>query len=169
MAEPLTYATIADMSARFDKQELIELTDKTNIPPAEIDQAKVQTAIDDAVAFVDGYIAQVYALPLKGCAKPALPGQPIEYVAPPKLKRWVCDVARYNLYDDLAPEHEVYRRYQITKDELESLANGETMLACPWGGSPGDLVGVDPLNPDGETLYSADPRRITDATVKGYK
>ena len=170
MAELLTYATIADMVRRFDEQELIELTDTTNIPPSEINEAKVQAAIDDAVATVDGFIGVVYRLPLQGCAKPVTtPGGAIEYAAPPKLTRWVCDIARYNLYDDLAPENEVYRRYKATLAELRSFADHGELLACPWGGSPGDLIGTDPLNPGGKTLFCASPRRITDATVKDYK
>lgn len=169
MTTPLTYATVDDMKRRFDERELIELTDIDNIPPSQINETKVQAAIDDAVAQVDGFIGVVYKLPLQGCQKPAVPGQPIEYVAPPKLTRWVCDLARYYLYDDLAPEAEVYRRYKAALAELRSFADNGELLACPWGGSPGEVINVDPLNPGGQTLFCASPRRITDASVKDYK
>ena len=126
----MNYATVDDMAARFTERELIELTDTENIPPSTVDTPRVLVKLGDAQAFVDGYVGQVYRLPLQGCAKPpAVPGGPTEYVAPPVLTRLVCDVARYYLHDDLAPENEVYRRYKAAVKELEAIATGTAAVS----------------------------------------
>jgi hypothetical protein len=112
-------------------------------------------------------VARVYRLPLLGCAKPVVTPGVIDYACPPQLTRIVCDVARYYLYDNLAPEHEVYLRFKAASQELQAIANGATVLTCPWGGAPGALVASDPLG-DAEAYYSFGPRRITDDSAGGY-
>lgn len=165
----MNYATVNDMIARVTERELIELTDLENIPPSTVDTARVEVKIGDAQAFVDGYVGQVYRLPLRGCAKPpAVPGGPIEYAAPPVLTRLVCDVARYYLHDDLAPENEVYRRYKAAVKELEAIATGAAMLSCPWGGSPGELVSSDAQSGGDEVRSAFSQRAITDESMRGF-
>ncbi len=165
----MIYATAADLVARFGELELVQLTDLENIPPSIIDLGRVETKIGDACAFIDGYVGQVYRLPLAGCAKPlTVPGGTIEYAAPPVLVRVACDLARYYLHDDLAPENEVYRRYKAAVRELETIAAGKAQLACPWGGSPGDLVGSDAQSGGNEVWSEFSPRQVTDATIKGF-
>lgn len=162
----MSYATTADMVARYGQAELVQLTDVTNIPPSTVDAARVATKLDDASVFIDGYVGQVYRLPLLGCRKPN--GAGFDLVAPPVLVRLACDLARYYLYDDLAPEHEVYRRYKAALKELEDVARGATQLACPWGGSPGELIGADAQSGSAETQYSFSPRAVTDETLRGF-
>lgn len=163
----MIYATVANMVDRFGELELIQLTDLDNMPPSTMGTARVAVKLEDATAFVDGYVGQVYRLPLQGCAKPAtLPGGAVEYVAPPVLTRITCDLARYYLHDDLAPENEVYRRYKAAVKELDDIASGKALLACPWGGSPGELVGGD-AQQGSETSYSFSPRQITDG-MRGF-
>lgn len=164
----MDYATVQDLIARFGERELIELTDPDDL--AQVKDAKVNTVLGDAHAFVDGYVGKVYRLPLPGCTKPApMPGNAnaVEMVAPPLLTRMVCDVARYYLYDDLAPEHEVYIRFKATTKELEAIASGDMLISCPWGGQPGfSLTGEDPGA--GEVLFGFSPRQVTDDTLRGY-
>jgi phage gp36-like protein len=162
----MIYASVPDMVARFGELELIQLTDTTNIPPAEIDVARVEVKLGDAQAFVDGYVGQVYRLPLAGCVK-FVTGGAQEYVPPPVLTRLTCDLARYYLYDDLAPENEVYRRYQAAVKELEAIANGKAHLSCPWGGSPGVALVADAQSSDVETRSSF-RRGITDDDLRGF-
>jgi phage gp36-like protein len=162
----MIYATLADLVARFGETELVQLTDTTNVPPRTVDAARVATKIDDAAAFIDGYVGQVYRLPLAGCAKPIAGG--FEYVAPPVLTRLACDLARYYLYDDLAPESEVYRRYKAALKELEAIADGGVQLSCPWGGSPGALIGADAQSGGLETQSCFVPRAITADTLRGF-
>lgn len=163
----MNYATVQDMIDRFSERELIELTDPDIVA---VQVSKAQRALDDAQAFADGYVGRVYRLPLAGCAKPApVPGNPgaVDYVAPPQLTRIACDVARYYLYDDLAPEHEVYLRYKAAERELTALAEGKAVLSCPWGGTPGTLVAGDAPG-DAEVFYGFSPRQISDDNLRGF-
>lgn len=163
----MQYARIADLVDRFGEQELIELTD----PDLQaVQPAKAERALDDAQSFADAFVGVVYRLPLAGCAKPApVPGdmQAVQYVAPPQLTRIVCDVARYYLYDALAPEHEVYLRYKAAQHELAQIAEGRAVLACPWGGQPGQLVAGSAPG-EGEVMHGFSPRSVTDDSLRGF-
>lgn len=160
----MDYATPQDLIARYGEAELIQLTDPTE--QQAVDTARVQRAIDDAVALANAYLGKVYALPLAGCTKPApVPGNPqaTEQVPPPQLARIVCDVARYYLYDDLAPEAEVYRRFKTAVAELQAIGEGAARLICPWGGEPGVFASRGPAA--GETFYAFAPR----SAAEGYR
>ena len=163
----MRYATLVDLQARFGEAELRERTDPDALT---INEAAVERALDDAHADADGALALVYALPLAGCTKPApVPGNPsaVEYVVPPQLMRICCDVARYYLHDNLAPEHEVYLRFKGAERELQAIAEGKTVLSCPWGGQPGlQLAGDAPG--DAEVFSSFSPRSITDDGLRGF-
>ena len=163
----MNYATVQDMIDRFGEAELIQLTD---LDLLAVQAPKAQRALDDAQALADGYVGRVFRLPLAGCAKPApVPGDvgAVQMVAPPQLTRIACDVARYYLYDDLAPEHEVYLRYKAAERELGQIAEGKTVLSCPWGGAPGQLVAGDAPG-DAEVHFSFSPRQITDDSMRGF-
>ena len=163
----MMYATVQDMVDRFGEREMIQLTD---VDIQAVQTAKAERAIDDAQAYADGFVGRVYSLPLPGCAKPApQPGDlgAVVYVAAPQLTRIVCDVARYYLYSDLAPEHEVYLRYKAAARELEAIGSGNAVLACPWGGSPGTLVSGSAPG-EGEVLFGFSPRSITDENLGNY-
>lgn len=158
----MIYATVADMAARFGERELIELTDPEL---QEVKTARIELKLGDAQAFADSYVGVVYQLPLQGCAKPE--GPTTVYVCPPQLTRIVCDVARYFLYDDLAPEHEVALRFKGAQGELQAIAAGRAVLTCPWGGKPGAALDTGALNA-GEALYEFSPRQITDESLRGF-
>ena len=161
----MQYATVADMTGRYGVTEMVQLTDPDN---AVVNAPRIERMLADAQAYADGFIGRVYRLPLLGCAKPALqPGAPPERVCPAQLIRIVCDVARYYLYDDLAPEHEVYLRYKAAEKELTAIASGQMLLACSWGGAPGELVASDPLGA-GDVYYHFSPRQITDDSMRGF-
>ena len=163
----MQYATVQDMIDRFGQAELVQLTDPQLLA---VQAPKAQRALDDAQHLADAYVGQVYALPLAGCSKPApVPGDvhAQSQVPPPLLTRLVCDVARYYLYSDLAPEHEVYLRYKAAERELTQIAEGKSVLSCPWGGVPGTLVAGDAPG-DAEVFHGFSPRRITDDTLRGF-
>ena len=163
----MQYATVQDMIDRFGQAELVQLTDPQLLA---VQAPKAQRALDDAQHLADAYVGQVYTLPLAGCSKPApVPGDvhAQSQVPPPLLTRLVCDVARYYLYSDLAPEHEVYLRYKAAERELTQIAEGKSVLSCPWGGVPGTLVAGDAPG-DAEVFHGFSPRRITDDTLRGF-
>ena len=154
----MNYATVQDMVDRFGELELTQLT--AGAAANAVDTDKAGRALDDAQSFVDGFVGAVYQLPLRGCAKPApTPGDmsAVVYVAPPALTRLTCDVARYYLYDQVAPDHEVFVRFKAAEKSLVSLAEGKTVLSCPWGGQAGaQLEGNQPGS--AEVAYGFAPR-----------
>ncbi len=160
----MQYATVQDMIDRFGEPEMIQLTDPAE--QAAVQSARIQLKLDDAHALADGYLGRVYTLPLAGCAKPVGVGA-VQYVPPPQLTRIVCDVARYYLYDDLAPESEVYRRFRAATAELQAIADGKARLVCPWGGEPGASASSGPAA--GETYYDFAPRSIGRDADWGYR
>lgn len=163
----MSYAIVDDMVSRFGQLELVQLTDRDNIPPSTMDDARIQGALADASAAIDGYIGQVYRLPLRGCLKPLIPGTDPEYAMPPVLVRLTCDIARFYLYDDLSPENEVHRRYQLALKDLDGISTGKTMLSCPWGGSPGELVAAD-AQQGMEVRHDFGSRAVRDETLRGF-
>lgn len=163
----MNYATIQDMASRFGERELIELTDPDL---TAVRAPRVEQALADAQAFADGFLARVFRLPLTGCAKPApVAGNPgaVELLPPPQLVRVVCDVARYYLYDELAPEHEVNVRYRAAERELVAIAEGKVILHCPWGGQPGAQVAGDAPG-EGEVFHGFSRRQVTDDSLRGF-
>ena len=163
----MNYATVQDMIDRYGEPEMIQLTDPDILA---VQTAKAQRALDDAQAFADSFVGRVYRLPLPGCSQPApVPGEPhaVQFAPPLQLTRIACDVARYYLYSNLAPEHEVYLRYKAAERELTQIADGKAVLACPWGGAPGLLVAGDAPG-DAEVLYHFSPRQVSDDTLRGF-
>ncbi|MDR1063049.1 MAG: DUF1320 domain-containing protein [Azoarcus sp.] len=154
----MLYATCKDMVARFGETELIQLTDREHVPPSCLDRRLLDTALADAQAEIDSYLAKRYCLPLTGCQNGSG-----GLGAPRVLVRLACDIARYHLHDDLAPEHEVRRRYLAVIDVLAAIADGNILLTCPLGDAPGEI-----LSRAGETEYQFSPRQVTDDTLKGF-
>lgn len=162
----MIYATVADMISMFTEIELIQLTDPMN--NAEINPVLIAGRIADAQGVIDGWIGKVYRLPLRGCAAPpAAPGDPVTYTVPPQLVRIACDIARFYLYKDVAPDNVIYLRYKAALAELQAIAEGKAGLSCPLGGLPGDLVGAD-AQEGWEVRHSFSPRQITDDSTRGY-
>lgn len=107
----MAYATQQDMVDRFEEGELIQLTDHENI--GVINTVVLAKALDDADAFIDGYLASRYTLPLA--------------VVPKSIVRMACEITRYFLYDNLAPD-EIRRRYEDAEKFLAALAKGSITL-----------------------------------------
>lgn len=123
----MPYATQQDLVDRFGEEELIQLTDRTNIPVSAIDPVVVERAIEDASALIDGYLQKVLALPLA--------------VVPPVLVKSAADIARYYLHGKSADkESAVTRAYNeavsfmrdVSKGVVQLSAGGET--PAPAGG-----------------------------------
>lgn len=164
----MQYASVQDLIDRFGERELIQLTDQDELQVVKTPRA--QRALDDAQAFVDSFVGRVFGLPLQGCPKPApVAGDvhAVEHVAPPQLMRICCDVARYYLHTSISPEHEVYLRFKTAERELLSIADGKTLLSCPWGGAPGQQLAGDA--PGEAEVYSSFSRRsVSDDDLGGY-
>ena len=109
----MPYATQAQMTDRFGVDELIQLTDRDGLAGAIV-VAVLNAALLDADEEIDSYLRGVRALPLVA---------PI----PERLVRVACDLARYHLYDDHAPEG-VRTRYQDGIRWLRDVAGGKASL-----------------------------------------
>ena len=110
----MPYATQAQMIDRFGEAELIQLTDRGAAQTGIIVAAGLNAALLDADEEIDSYLRSVRTLPLAA---------PI----PERLVRVACDLARYHLYDDHAPEG-VRTRYQDGIRWLRDVAAGKASL-----------------------------------------
>ncbi|QRK80182.1 DUF1320 domain-containing protein [Shewanella sp. LZH-2] len=107
------YATSGNMLSRFGEQDLTLLTEREDSVPGEINLALLEQALRDASAEIDGYIAGRYVLPLT--------------TVPAVLERNCCDIARYFLYGDKAPE-QVEKRYNAVVKFLTAVSKGDISL-----------------------------------------
>jgi len=94
-----------------------------------VDTAVAQVALNSAQSEVDGYVGAKYLLPLS--------------VWPVLLTDLTCDVARYKLYKDQAPDA-VLKRYEQAIAKLRDIAAGRIKIDAPAGAEPAprDLVVV---------------------------
>ncbi|MCK2095630.1 gp436 family protein [Thauera aromatica] len=125
----MTYATTADMVEHFGEREMVELTDRGEVPTGLIDEAVMQRALLCADAEIEGYLAVRYALPLPQVSD--------------RLLHLACDIARYHLYPHEVSEH-VKERYDAAVRVLREIAAGAVSLgltgASTGGGDGAGLV-----------------------------
>lgn len=115
------YATSTDMINRFGSHELVLLSNK-DTRAETINQAVLDTALQDAGHRINGYLAGRYPLPLA--------------TVPAVLVVLCCDLARHQLYDDKAPEA-VLARYEAAIAFLEDVGKGKLGLGVnAEGASP---------------------------------
>ena len=117
------YATPDNMLSRFGEQDLALLTEREDSVPGEINLALLEQALSDASAEIDGYIAGRYVLPLT--------------TVPAVLERNCCDIARYFLYGDKAPE-QVEKRYAAVVKFLTAVSKGDISLGLATTGETAD-------------------------------
>jgi phage gp36-like protein len=121
------YCTKQDMIDRFGEAELAQRTDRIN--GAVIDDAVLTLKMADAADEIDSYLTQ-YALPL-----PSVPNG---------LVARSCDIARYNLYQNLDLEETsmVRSRYNAAIAWLKLVAKGGVQLGVDDNGSTTDAQTV---------------------------
>lgn len=113
----MPYCTLQDLIERYSSDELIQLTDDTNV--GEIDESVVAQAIADADGEIDGYLSGKFAAPITPIPKP--------------LVRIACDIARYYLYDDGATD-QVTKRYNDAIAFLKGVAKGDITIGVTAAG-----------------------------------
>jgi phage gp36-like protein len=107
------YATKANMIARFGENEVIALTDRANL--GVIDDAVLASALAEADAEIDPYLAPRHQLPLAS--------------VPKILTGYACDIARYRLCGANVSETEAIRnRYKDAVRFLENVSSGKIGL-----------------------------------------
>lgn len=108
------FATIADMEARFDRAELVQLTNQDG--EDSVDEARLNQALKRANNEVLSHIAAKYDV-AAGLVQTALD----------RLCDIACDLARYYLYRE-TPTDGVKDRYQTARADLRDLRDGKTKL-----------------------------------------
>ena len=109
----MTYAAAEDMQNRFNHQDLVLLTEREHSTPGEVDMAVLTQALEDATAEINAYLSGRYTLPLS--------------IVPTALVRICCDIARYFLSGDNAPEH-IHTRYTDALKFLQAVNQGTVSL-----------------------------------------
>lgn len=107
------YATAQDLQERFPATDLKQLTD---IHGEVIDSARLDTALRDASAEIDGYLQARYPLPLP--------------VVPAHLVTLACNIAMYRLQAgrNIEKEDDVRTRYSDAVKYLERVNAGTLQL-----------------------------------------
>ena len=120
----MSYATRADLEARFGADEALDLAGTGDV--------RIEAALADASAEIDAALAAAYRLPLGGAEKSPgtgaekSPGTGAES-SWPRLVAIACDLARARLYDDVSSA-EVSARAEHARTALGRLADGEEAL-----------------------------------------
>ncbi|WP_153768156.1 DUF1320 domain-containing protein [Labrenzia sp. CE80] len=143
----MAYATQQDLIDRFGEEELVQLTDRTNLPASTIDADVVTAALSDAEALADSYLAKRYRLPL----------DPVHDV----LTRTVVDIARYFLHGRRTDKDDpVTRDYGQALAWLKDVAKGLVEL---------DAAGIAPdQNGDGQVQVSAPDRVFSRGSLSDF-
>ena len=134
----MSYAAVSDLVSRYGAGELVQRTDRRiprvvtaamletaaadgdlsgldNGQQAALDAVLVvlEQALTDATETVNGYVASRYPLPLTA--------------TPPVLVRMTCELARFNLYEDVCPDH-IKTRSDAALKSLRDIADGRLSL-----------------------------------------
>lgn len=118
----MSYATTVDVQARYLQRDLISITDETN---QAVDMTRLQSALDDASAEIDGYLCVRYVLPLVDLDL----GTPLP--VPTLLVRACSDIAVYCL-QTLRPKDDVddaRRRYDSWIRMLRLMSTGDVQIS----------------------------------------
>lgn len=134
----MTYATQADLEDAFGASELVQIADRDgdSLP----DPGFLAAVLERADSFIDGYLAGRYALPL-------------DAPYPPVIVATACDLARYWLYDDAAPER-VKEAFDAAVAWLKDISAGRALLQLPAATENADVGSPDYTASD--RVFSAD-------------
>jgi len=139
----MPYATQTDLVERFGSRQLIELTDRTTMPPSTIDATVVSRALADADAEIDASVGKVAALPL--ASPPAI------------LKRIACDLTHWFLWGSRAEKDTAVRlACEDARRTLADIASGRISLDAAGVAGPAPASGGARLSSGQPGLVAAD-------------
>jgi len=113
----MSYCTLQDLRDRYGDDELIQLTDRTNV--GTINESVINRAIVDADGEIDGYLGGRFDVPANPVTK--------------SLVRVACDISRYYLYDDAATDT-VKDRYKNAIAFVKSIGKGDISIGVDAAG-----------------------------------
>jgi len=148
----MAYVDVAEYIGTYGERETILLTNETAKvagQPANYDDVKVDTALDDATDEVEGYISRRYRVPLEN--------------PPTIVKGWVKAIARLKLAEASGRVNEGIKdaAARVTR-QLEQLANSKLDLPVPTNDDPIPQVG------GGLAMSSRDRPASTFGNLDGY-
>ncbi|MBB3947219.1 phage gp36-like protein [Rhizobium skierniewicense] len=142
------YATVTDMIARFGEVQIVRLSNPEDRETSVPDEAKVNTALEDATALINSYIRGRYLVPI---------------AAPPKdIVRAACVIARHDLADTerSSPSDEMTKGKAEVIKWLENIAKEIVHLDIPLATvTGGDSVGSGPRISDRQRIVTSDTLR----------
>ncbi|UDF29833.1 UNVERIFIED_ORG: DUF1320 domain-containing protein [Roseateles sp. XES5] len=134
----MTYATQQDMVDRFGELELVQLTDRVNVPVSTIDAVVVARALGDASAKIDTYLTKAVKLPLP--------------TVPDVLVKTAADIARYYLHGKAADKDSpVTAAYNDALAWLRDVSRGLVELS---------VGGETPAPAGGGSVKAVAPNRV---------
>lgn len=143
------YATVTDMIARFGETHMIRLSRPEDRTAQTVDAVKIETALADVSAVIDGYIRGRYLVPV---------------AAPPaEIVRAACVLARYDLAqgEHMEPSDEMTAARKDVIGWLENVSRELVNLDIPAALPAGPAVGSGPRMSDR-------PRIVTHETLRGF-
>lgn len=143
----MSYATKADMIERYGSREMTQLTDREGT--SDIDDTVLDRAIADADAEINAALQVRYTLPMT--------------TVPPLVTRIACQLVRYFLYDNGAPEI-VQTHFDQAKKLLMEIARGTLSLGLNAAGT--DVVTV--ADPTITTTKTDDDRTFSNDTLADF-
>lgn len=114
----MAYVTTLQLTERYGERMLIDLTDRDTPGTGAIVQSVIDRAITNTEAVIDGYLKELYALPL--AEVPALIRDIAEVIAIYKLQVY-------------APPDKIADDYKEAMRQLEQIAKGVISLPLPDG------------------------------------
>lgn len=139
----MAYCAKTDLEQRFGAVEIADLLDRDH--NGTEDSGVLAQTIGDADALIDGYLGSRYAVPLS--------------TIPDLVKAISCDIVRFLLWDDNAPD-EIRKRYDDRIKQLRDIANGMISLpATTTASTTGGNGGVE---------YEGNERVFTMDTLAGF-
>lgn len=114
----MSYCTAADFQSIFGFQETVELTNLERPDAIAVDAPTLQQALDNASAFIDGYLQNRVTLPITD--------------APKILVQCCADIARYRL-DRNRVREDIRQRYEDWIFWLKDVSKGVVNLGLSSG------------------------------------
>lgn len=141
----MSYATLAQLTARFGERMLIQLTDRADVPTGAIDGDIVDEQLRNTDAVIDGYLAGKYRLPLAD--------------VPPMLADLAQVIAIYKLHPS-QPDPKIEKDYDQALKTLLQISQGAVRLP---------LEGVEPEATSGSGVVTNDRERpLTEENLRGF-
>ena len=137
------FANLADMQARFEERDLLQLSDDANT--GAINTASIDAKLESADALIVGYVARRHR-------------DTAQFAGSVILRDIACDYAFYLLWRSDAPDW-VMDRKKAAMRQLEQIAAGTLKL---------DQGEEEAAPRPGQILTSSDPQRFGRDNLRGY-